>query len=160
MLSIRTILFPTDFSDRSLAAFDLACALARDYAAELVVAHVAVPPVPLAGEGLVVEPPSGWEEAERTELEAVRADDPRVRLTRRLLVGAPAEEIIRLAGEVKADLVVMGSHGRTGLRRLLAGSVAEAVMRAAPCPVLTVRTPFHVHPAGTPAAHAAVPATA
>jgi nucleotide-binding universal stress UspA family protein len=160
MLSIRTVLFPTDFSDRSMAAFDLACSLARDYSAELVVAHVASPPVQGVSEGMVVELPTGWEDAVRTRLAAVRTDDPRVRLTHRFEVGDPADEIVRLAGEVKADLLVMGSHGRTGLRRLLAGSVAEEVMRKAPCPVLTVRLPFPVPLTGTPAASAAVPTSA
>src|SRR5262249_48839479 len=60
----------------------------------------------------------------------------------RLSEGDPAVEIIRLAAEVKANLIVMGTHGRTGLGRLMMGSVAEAVLRRAPCPVLTLKAPF------------------
>jgi universal stress protein A len=64
-----------------------------------------------------------------------------VNISREVRQGQSAEEIVRLATERKADLIVMGTHGRTGLARLLAGSVAESVLRTAPCPVLAVRTP-------------------
>jgi nucleotide-binding universal stress UspA family protein len=63
---------------------------------------------------------------------------------RRLLAGDPAEAIIRLAQTEDVDMIVMGTHGRRGLTRLLMGSVAEAVVRAAPCPVLTVKQPAQV----------------
>lgn len=160
MLAIRTVLFPTDFSERAAPAFDLACSLARDYGAELVVAHVSAPPVQGVSDGMAVELPTGWGDEVRMRLAAVRADDPRVRIARRFEVGDPGTEIVRLAGEVKADLIVMGSHGRTGLKRLLAGSVAEEVMRKAPCPVLTVRMPFPVRLTDTPAAPVTVSAKA
>jgi nucleotide-binding universal stress UspA family protein len=64
-----------------------------------------------------------------------------VQLEYRLGTGDPATEILRLAGETKCDLIVMGTHGRTGLTRLVLGSVAEEVLRQAPCPVLAVKTP-------------------
>lgn len=160
MLPIRTVLFPTDFSDRAAPAFDLACSLARDYSAELVVVHVSPPPVQGVSEGVAVELPTGWEDAVWTRLAAVRADDPRVRIIHRLIVGDPAEKIVRLAEDRHADLIVMGSHGRTGLRRLLAGSVAEAVMRTAPCPVLTVRMPFPIPLTDVPVTPAVATATA
>jgi nucleotide-binding universal stress UspA family protein len=84
----------------------------------------------------------------RKALAAVVPTDPAVEHEHRLLYGDPASEIVRLAGEEQVDLIVMGTHGRTGLMRLLMGSVAEAVVRRAPCPVLTIREPHEV-PADT-----------
>jgi nucleotide-binding universal stress UspA family protein len=69
---------------------------------------------------------------------------PSVLVERRLEEGDPIGEILRAAAEVPCDLIVMGTHGRTGLARLLMGSVAEEVVRKAPCPVVTVKTPFPV----------------
>jgi nucleotide-binding universal stress UspA family protein len=141
MLSIHKILHPTDFSALSEAAFHVACALARDYQATLVVAHVCVPPT-MYGEGMLV--PS-WEELQeqmRDRLSRLRAPDDRVNLVHRIEKGEPVEEILRLAASLPADLIVMGTHGRRGLRRLLMGSVAEDVVRKAFCPVLTVRAPI------------------
>jgi nucleotide-binding universal stress UspA family protein len=80
---------------------------------------------------------------------ALRPPDPAVRFEGRLCEGEPAEEIIRLAGKTRSDLIVMGTHGRTGLGRLLLGSVAEEVLRRAPCPVLLLKKPF---PDGAPSA--------
>lgn len=141
MLPIRTIVCPTDFSDRAAPALELATALARDYTADLVLVHVTPPPVqPVAGGVLIGMPGDG--SAEAAHLDAVRVADPRVTVRRRTVVGHPATEIVRLAREETADLIVMGTHGRGGLARVLVGSVAEEVMRHAPCPVLTVRAPF------------------
>ena len=67
--------------------------------------------------------------------------DPQLALDRRMEEGDPASMIVRVATETGADLIVMGTHGRTGLRHLLMGSVAEYVVRKATCPVLTLRTP-------------------
>lgn len=140
MLPIHTILHPTDYSELSRPAFDLACALARNFDAELVVCHVSPPPVVAAGEaGAVADVPTGETEPKTALLEQVKPDDPRVRVTHRLLRGDPATEIARLAVESGAGLIVVGTHGRSGLSRLLVGSVAEGVMRAAPCPVVTVK---------------------
>jgi nucleotide-binding universal stress UspA family protein len=69
--------------------------------------------------------------------------DPAVPYEHRMLTGTPANEIARLAQQEQAELIVMGSHGRGGLARLLVGSVAEIVMRKAPCPVLIVKHPRH-----------------
>lgn len=148
MLPVHTVLHPTDFSGHSAPAFEVACALARDYAAQLVIAHVSLPPVQAIGDGMIVDLPSGWEEEARARLEAVRPTDPGVRFSHRLVIGDEADEIVRLAGDARADLIVMGTHGRGGLARLLLGSVAEHVMRTAPCPVLTVRQPFALPVAG------------
>jgi len=78
------------------------------------------------------------------KLDAVVLPDSHIPVERRLLAGDPADAIIHLAQTEDVDLIVMGSHGRRGLTRLLMGSVAEAVVRAAPCPVLTVKQPAHV----------------
>jgi nucleotide-binding universal stress UspA family protein len=141
MLAIRTILHPTDFSNYSAYAFRLACALARDYGARLVVLHVAMPPVVVYGEGVLPPEPEGYKERLREQLHKVVSQDPKVPVEHRLVEGDAATEILRLAGDSKCDLIVMGTHGRTGLGRLLMGSVAEQVVRKAPCPVLTVKTP-------------------
>jgi nucleotide-binding universal stress UspA family protein len=74
-------------------------------------------------------------------LHAVVPTDPNVPFEHRLLTGDPAEEIVRFADEARCELIVMGTHGRTGFKRLLMGSVAEAVIRRAKCPVLTYRAP-------------------
>jgi universal stress protein A len=74
-------------------------------------------------------------------LSEIVPNDPQVRHEHRLITGDPATAIARVAEEEGAELIVMGTHGRTGLLRLLMGSVAEAVVRRAPCPVLTLKQP-------------------
>jgi nucleotide-binding universal stress UspA family protein len=143
MLSIRTVLHPTDFSAYSKHAFGLACSLARDYGARLLVLHVAPPPVIVYSEGLAIPPePTQYKDQLLRQLRQVQAGDPKVQVEHRLVEGDAVAEILRAAGETKCDLIVMGTHGRTGLGRLLMGSVAERVMRKAACPVVTVKTPF------------------
>jgi nucleotide-binding universal stress UspA family protein len=144
MLAIHTILHPTDFSDRSDFAFRLACALARDYGAHLTLLHVMSPPMVVYGEGIIPPQPEDYQEQMEAELRRLKAPDPSIRVEHRLEEGDPVEQILNAARETCADLIVMGTHGRTGLGRLLMGSVAEHVVRRASCPVLTVRTPFHV----------------
>ena len=141
MLAVHTILHPTDFSEQSGYALRLAGALARDHGARLVLLHVALPPMPVyGGEVLVAVPPSSHDE-ERHHLDRLEVPEG-VSTVSRLVEGAPVEEILHTASEISADLIVMGTHGRTGLARLLMGSVAEQVVRKARCPVLTVKTPF------------------
>jgi nucleotide-binding universal stress UspA family protein len=151
MPAIRTILHPTDLSEHSRPAFQMACSSAREHDARLVLLYVLPPsaapllPEPhpdLSGAGAPPESLPGrfaWP----------RPPDPGVRVEYRLAEGDPADEIVRLAGALPCDLIVMGTHGRTGLGRLLQGSVAEAVLRQAPCPVLAVKPPA---PEATPAA--------
>jgi nucleotide-binding universal stress UspA family protein len=139
VFTLRRILHPTDFSASSRHAFDLACSLARDAGAELVVLHVAPPPPASVVDGIVVDLPPGILDEARAQLGRVRPADPRARVAHRLEQGEPATEVLRVAAEVRPDLIVMGTHGRGGLSRLLMGSVAEAVLRRAPCPVLTAR---------------------
>jgi nucleotide-binding universal stress UspA family protein len=140
MLPIKRILHPTDFSDRSDNAFQVACALARDHNASLVVLHVVAPQV-LYSEGFSsAEPATG--KLPRMRLRSVQAYDPAVKLEHHLAEGNPAAEILRVARETGCDLIVLGTHGWSGLGRMLMGSVAEEVVRKAHCPVLTVKTPF------------------
>jgi nucleotide-binding universal stress UspA family protein len=141
MLPVRTVLHPTDFSDSSDTAFRLACSLARDYGARLVVLHVAPLPLAVSAEGVLVLPAELDLEALGERLHELRPDGPTVRVEYRLLQGDAAAEVLRVAKEIRSDLIVMGTHGRTGLGRLVMGSVAEQVVRKAACPVLTVKTP-------------------
>jgi len=141
MLPICTILHPTDFSERSLDAFHLAGALARDYEAKLIVLYVSRQPIIAYGEGVIPPDPDLLVEEAMERLNQLVAEQPSISAECRYTEGDPAAEILRLARERQVDLVVMGTHGRTGLSRLLMGSVAEQVVRRAPCPVLTVKSP-------------------
>ena len=143
MFAIRTILHPTDFSERSDCAFHLACSLARDHGARVIVLHVFPPPV-VHGEVVARRQPDGYEDRLWADLRRIRPPDPKVAVEHRLLEGEPAKAILHAARDGGCDLIVMGTHGRTGLRRVLMGSVAEEVVRLAPCPVLTVNQPFSV----------------
>jgi universal stress protein A len=139
MFPVATILHPTDFSEASEFAFRLACALARDYNARLVLLHVAQPPILVYGESvLVVEPGAELEEAKKKlrHLEALACN---LRVESQVMEGDPVDLILRAAEETHSDVIVMGTHGRTALTRLLLGSVAEAVLRKAACPVLTAK---------------------
>jgi universal stress protein A len=157
MLRVRSILLPADFSECSQRAFHLARTLARDYRARLVVLHVATPP-PFVHPGELqraLEGPDGYGAELEAQLRHRYAADPRTEVEYRVCDGDPVSEIVRLAGELGCDLVVMGMHGRTGLSRLLVGSVTEEVLRAAPCPVVTVKWPLAGVSAATPTARAA-----
>jgi len=138
MLTIQAILHPTDFSEASVAAFQLACSLARDHGARLVVAHVLSPPVAVYDAVPVLLEPEGYREERMRSLQRIQPADPVLRVEHRLLEGEPAWQILRLARETGCDLIVMGTHGRRGLRRLLMGSVAEKVVRESDVPVLLV----------------------
>jgi len=143
----RRIVAPTDFSECAKEAWDLAQRVAAELHSELVLVHVFVEP-PLYGEPPLT-PDRTWqvfEEARKwveQELEKWAAH-PRAKGTvARTLIrtGAPAEEIVALATEERADLIIMGTHGRSGVTRMLLGSVAERVIRLAASPVLIVRKP-------------------
>lgn len=142
MLPIRTILHPTDFSERSELAFRVACSLARDYNARLVILHIVEPPMAVAGEGVLMVPPPVDMEPLRKRLQQLRPEDCTIAIEHRLIQGDPALEILEVAELANCDLIVMGTHGRTGLGRLLMGSVTEQIVRKAACPVLTVKTPL------------------
>lgn len=132
----RTVLHPTDFSERSEAAFRLACEVVTD-GGRLVVLHVAS-----TARGAPAAGPGDNCEGLRNDLHGLQAPDPETHLEHRLEEGDAAAEIVRVAREIDAGLIVMGTHGRTGLARLLVGSVTEEVLRKAPCPVMTVKQPL------------------
>jgi nucleotide-binding universal stress UspA family protein len=144
MLPIHTILHPTDFSCSSTDAFTVAGALARDYGARLVLLHVVDEPMFIDGTGLVPFDSAMYRSEMWDKLEqlAVRAES--IEVERQLAEGNPVKAILDAAAETHCDLIVLGTHGWTGLRRLLMGSIAEAVTRKAPCPVMTVRAPVEV----------------
>jgi nucleotide-binding universal stress UspA family protein len=133
------ILFPTDFSTLSKTALDTATALARDRGAKLLIVHVQEPPIAYGGGEFYY----GIKEPDRRDLQRmlqeVLPSDPVVGYEHRLIAGTPAEAIVNLAKTEAVDMIVLATHGRTGLFRLLMGSVAEAVVRRATCPVLTVK---------------------
>lgn len=140
MSRFRVILCPTDFSPGSAAAFAQACELARDCDARLVVLHAFGPVVPIGDEGVLISNniEELWATA-RQQLDAIRPPAADIRMERVLRDGPSTETILAVADEMKADLIVMGTHGRSGFRRLLLGSVTEDVLRRAACPVLTVK---------------------
>jgi nucleotide-binding universal stress UspA family protein len=138
---------PTDFSPASRPAFGAALQRARASGAELLLVHVVAPLVQVP-DAAVVSPPTYArflavaEEAARKHLDRLvaRARRGGVRASGVLRHGSPDEEIERLSRQRRARLVVIGTHGRSGLQRVLIGSVAARIVARAPCPVLTVRT--------------------
>jgi nucleotide-binding universal stress UspA family protein len=145
-VKIKRILAPTDFLAPSLAAVDEAASLARRFGAEVVLLHVHEPPYVGNPDPYVVSASFRLLVAERRRLAGEQMGMVQNRLSGqhakcRALIGAgrPAEEIVAAARKQKADLIVMATRGHTGAKRLLLGSVAERVVRGAPCPVLTLR---------------------
>ncbi len=138
-MHFHKILFATDFSPASESALGFATALARDSGALLVIAHIEEMPMPYAGGEMYFAQPEYPNPEVRKMLEAVTPPDKSVKFEHRLVLGSAADDIVRVAEEEKADLIVIGTHGRTGLMRVLMGSIAESVMRLAQCPVLTVK---------------------
>lgn len=148
MAGIRRITYATDFSPASLAAFPHALDLARVTGAELAILHVLPSPVTLFIEGGYV-PQDVWDQmdagqraqaAQEMDRLVKQAVDTGVRTTTAVAEGGlPAREIVRAAEESKTDMLVLGTHGRTGVARFFLGSVAAGVVATASCPVLTVR---------------------
>jgi universal stress protein A len=139
MSPIHTILHPTDFSKLADQALQVARSLARDHGAGLLLVAVPPPPPPASETFLPDTEYPGMVESTRRDLQAVAETITDVPVTTRVMAGAPGAVIVELAREGHADLIVMGTHGRTGLTRLLMGSVAEYVMRHAQCPVMTIK---------------------
>jgi len=137
----QRILVPIDFSAGSEAALKMATSLVRDSGGTLILAHVEVIPLSASGGEYLYAIPEPPTEELLAKLNAIVLPDSHVSVERRLVAGDPADAIIRLAQTENVDMIVMGTHGRRGLTRLLMGSVAEAVVRAAPCSVLTVKQP-------------------
>jgi nucleotide-binding universal stress UspA family protein len=145
-MKAKRILFPTDFSAYGQEALRWATVLARDTGATLIIAHVEEPPMAYGGGEMYFPSEEGNREELKQALVKIVPTDAKVPFEHKLLVGDPANAIVEAAEQERADLIVIGTHGRTGLTRLLMGSVAEAVVRKAKCPVLTVK-----HPSATPA---------
>lgn len=147
MKQFSTILFANDFSEGSGYAFDYALSLANQFSAKLLIVHVINEPVDLRGfyvphisfENLEKEIADGAEKMmTRFCSENLAGFD---RFEKYVITGVPYEEIVKKAAESRADLIIMGTHGRKGVDHLLFGSTAERVVRNALCPVMTVRLP-------------------
>lgn len=142
---IKRILVPHDFSDTAQSALDYALDLAEKLGAGVTVVHAYEYPVLSYPEGPVITGDllRQIQEAARTALRGVvsRARRPAVPIEATLREGPVWSEILGAAKDANADLIVIGTHGRRGLSRALLGSVAEKVVRTAPCPVLTVHAP-------------------
>jgi nucleotide-binding universal stress UspA family protein len=167
MIRVSQILVPTDFSPTSDLALDYAREIARRFGASLHLLHVLEDPFvhgPFASDMFIDE---------RADVRRAVLEDARARLAHRvrrregevaaasaeIVSGHSADTIVKYAHELGADLIVMGTHGRTGLAHLLIGSVAERVFRTSPCPVMTVRMPVAAEPVRLPETiPAAVPA--
>lgn len=143
---IRRILHPSDFSTASSAAFKKAVEMAKADRGQLMLVHVVSPIVPVAGEGYVspkmyediAASSRAWAQKQLDKL-AAKAKQAGVRAKGFVLEGAAHEQIVRFAKSKRADLIVLGTHGRSGLAKLFLGSVAGRVVGSATCPVLTVR---------------------
>jgi universal stress protein A len=145
-MDIRHILAPTDFSDYSKKALSDALELAQIFGAKLSLLHV-LEPSPYLGE--FTPPTMGADLLSDLEQQASaalarmlpEAQNAQIEVTRSVVMGSPSLKIVETAEAEHVDLIVMATHGRTGLSHLLIGSVAERVVRTAPCPVLTMRPP-------------------
>jgi universal stress protein A len=143
MISIRRILCPVDFSPTAEHALRYGLELARGMGAELHLLHVFQLPIYAMPDGALIAAPeqvATLSDRLQEELNKMAAAFPGVTKSY-LLEGVPHREIDALAKKIGADLIVMGTHGRSGLAHLLIGSVAERVVRSSPVPVLTVRKP-------------------
>ncbi len=144
---IRSILLPTDFSECANYALSYATSLARSAGASIICVHVIEPVVPTVGYTGLTEPmpmtdlSEQLEESAERELPKIGACDEcnGLEVEEVIAHGDAAAEIVRVAKERKVDLIVIASHGRTGLGRILFGSTAESVVRHASCPVLVVK---------------------
>lgn len=146
MISIKKILYPTDFSDPSGFALEYAVELAKNFDAELEIVHIIVDEtqivsfyLPQATAAMLSEDLEKGAQKHLREFLISRGDTLEgVKYTSRIIKGTPFVEIIKAAKEGNADMIVIGTHGRTGIEHVLFGSTAEKVVRKAPCPVFTV----------------------
>jgi nucleotide-binding universal stress UspA family protein len=149
MIQLQRVLTPIDFSDCSKRAQEYACALVDQFQAELYLLHVLhdLAPLMLDG-GTMYALPTDYFEEQKQSAEKALARLPSAEwsqgkaVIRELRIGNPFVEIVRYAQEQEIDIIVIGTHGRSAISHLLLGSVAEKVVRSAPCPVLSV------HPGG------------
>jgi len=146
-MEIKSILFPTDFSEGSAQALPYAVEFAKKYNAKLYLLHVIYDMA--KGSGLYVPHVSmdqlyrEIQEGAKKELNnfAIESLEGMKNVERIVITGVPHQEIVAFANKNKVDMIIIGTHGRTGIDRLLFGSTAAQVVRNAPCPVMTVRVP-------------------
>ncbi len=151
LLHLQKVLFATDFSGPAKQAEKYACAMAQQFGAELHLLHVvsteAMLAAPDATSGYTMPASNIKEETDAAEKALVDLLDPAWakdrKIVRSVQVGNPTYEIVQYAKDHEIELLVIGTHGRTGLTRLLLGSLAEKLVRLAPCPVLTVHPKDH-----------------
>ena len=144
---IRKILLPTDFSECANYALSYAASLARKFEASIICVHVIEPVMPAVGYTGLTEPLPIADLSEQLEESAERElpkigecdDCAGLEIEEVIVHGDASAEIVRVAEERNVDLIVIASHGRTGLGRILFGSTAESIVRHAPCPVLVVK---------------------
>lgn len=146
LINIKKILYPTDFSEPSLYALNYAAEMAKMFDAELQLLHVMLDESQLVSFYLpqitVQNLAKDMEDGAKNKLEEFIKESPilqGVRYNYKMVKGIADEEIIKYAAESGTDLIVIGTHGRTGFEHVLFGSTAEKVVRKAPCPVLSVR---------------------
>jgi nucleotide-binding universal stress UspA family protein len=141
-LAFKTVVVATDFSEQSQLALEYARVFAKRFGANLRVLHVVEIPVVLSAEVPLPDVSQLADRAVANAQEKIGTALARLEETNvigQVLVGQPAETIVQYASDHAADLIVMGTHGRRGLAHFLVGSVAERVIRDAPCPVFTVK---------------------
>jgi len=153
MIAIKSILLPTDGSECFRKAMKYAFSIAKQHSAHVIALHVidkrweeeAGHALAGVGDEIIEKVRRGRdEEAQRILQEVLNAaENTGISVEIKLVTGVPFEDIVRLGKELSADLIIMGTHGRRGMSHLLLGSVAERVVRQAPCPVLTVRQKEH-----------------
>ena len=145
MFKPHSILHPTDYSDHSAYAFKVALSLAEQHGATLYVAHVVEslgPELVSFGEVTAERQPAGHVRHLWDQLRQVQAPSGSAVAIRHILAeGDPPAEVAEIARKYNCDLIVISTHGRTGLERLLMGSIAEKIVRLAPCAILTVKRP-------------------
>lgn len=144
MRSIKKILVPTDFSPAADEAFQMAQALAHATGACVTVFHVALPPAFMTADGKVVaDASSGDAKNLWDDLRKIQPEDSRVRVEHQLIVAkkSDASHILEIIDSLGGDLIVIGTTGRTGLKHLLFGSLAEDLVHKASCPVMVVKAP-------------------
>ena len=147
MIRLTRILYPTDFSEDAAHALPYALNLARQFGAVLHVAHVVEHITAPAYYEAYIAPDLAAQtqlhDQATAQLQAIaeQAQAHQVSVERHILRGTPFAEMCRLAREQEIDLIVMATHGRSGLVHMLLGSTAEKVVRKAPCPVLTIKHP-------------------
>ena len=136
-MNIKRILCPVDFSEFNQVANKYASVLAKSAGAEIIYIHVSIPDIPF-GTSVYVDLEHD-EERCRKRLETIEPTIDGIECSHIVKIGTPANEIVDYADENNIDLIVLGTHGRTGLKRVLMGSVAEVVMRRSKCPVLALK---------------------